>query len=136
VSGVGGWLLLLCLLLVVGHPVVLAVSAARSLAALPLRGMPLAVVVFGQLVVTGIGVGAGLALLGSRRGAASLAKWSLMLSAAMDVFGYATPFLPNNRLPGSTPFFVAASLSYYAAWIAYLARSTRVENTFGLKPRA
>jgi len=129
-SGIGGWLLLLCLLLLVGQPVNLAISAARALGSLPMRGLPLALVVLGQLAVAGIGVGAGLALLGRRRGAATFAKWSLLLSAAMDVFSYTTPFLPNNRLPGTTPLFVIASLAYYAIWIAYLSRSKRVRNTF------
>ena len=127
---VGGWLLLLCLLLLVGQPVSLAVSAARSLGALPTRGLPLALVVVGQLLVAGVGVAAGLALLGRRRGAVSLAKWSLLLSAAMDQFVYATPFLPNNRLPGTTPLYAAASFAYYAVWLEYLLRSKRVRRTF------
>ena len=129
-GGVGGWLLLLCLLLLVGQPINLAIGAARALGALPMRGLPLALVVLGQLVVAGIGVGAGLALLGCRRGAATFAKWSLLLSAGMDLFVYTTPFLPNNRFPGTTPFFVIASLAYYGIWIAYLSRSRRVRNTF------
>ena len=127
---VGGWLLLLCLLLLIGQPVSLAVSATRSLGALPVRGLPLALVVVGQLLVAGVGVAAGLALLGRRRGAVSLAKWSLLLSAAMDQFVYATPFLPNNRLPGTTPLYAAASLAYYALWLEYLLRSKRVRRTF------
>jgi hypothetical protein len=129
-SGVGGWLLLLCLLLLVGQPINLAIAAARALGSLPLRGLPLALVVVGQLIVTGIGVGAGLALLGSRRGAATFAKWSLLLSAGMDLFVYSTPFVPNNRFPGTTPLFVSASLTYHAIWIAYLSLSKRVRNTF------
>lgn len=128
-SGVGGWLLLLCLLLLVGQPINLAIGAARALGALPMRGLPLALVVLGQLMVAGIGVAAGLALLGCRRGAATFARWSLALSAAMDLFVYATPFLPNNRLPGTTPLFAIASLAYSTAWIAYLSRSKRVRNT-------
>jgi hypothetical protein len=130
-SGIGGWLLLLCLLLLVGQPLNLGIGAARALGALPMRGMPLALVLLGQLMVAGVGVGAGLALLGSRRGAPTFAKWSLLLSAGMDLFAYTTPFLPNNRLPGTTPLFIAASLAYYGVWIAYLSRSKRVRNTFG-----
>jgi hypothetical protein len=130
VNGVGGWLLLLCLLLIIGHPVQLAFRAAGALGALSMRGFGLALVICGQLLVAAIGVGAGLALLGTRRGAASFAKWSLLLSAGMDLVGYLTPLLPNNRPPGSTPLFVTASLGYYAIWIAYLSRSKRVRNTF------
>jgi hypothetical protein len=129
-KGIGGWLLLLCLLLLVGHPIVLAFSAARALASLAMRGMPVAVVVIAELVVAGIGVAAGLALLGGHRGAATFARWSLALSAAMDLFVYTTPFLPNNRRPGTTPLFIAASAAYYATWIVYLSRSKRVRHTF------
>ena len=128
--GVGGWLLLLCLLLLVGQPINLAIAAARALGSLQMRGLPLALTMMGQLMVAGIGVGAGLALLGSRRGAATFAKGSLLLSAGMDLFVYSTRFVPNNRLPGTTPLFVIASLTYYAIWIAYLSRSKRVQNTF------
>jgi hypothetical protein len=127
---VGGWLLLLCLLLLVGQPLDLAVSAARSLSALPTRGVSLALVVLAQLIVAGVGVAAGLALLGRRRGAVTLAKWSLLMSAAMDQFVYATSFLPSNRYPGTTPLFAGASLAFYALWLEYLARSKRVRRTF------
>jgi hypothetical protein len=129
-SGVGGWLALLCLLLLVWQPLTLALSTARSLGSLAFRGLPMATVVLAQLVVAGIGVAAGLALMGTHRGAATFARRSLALSAAMDVFVYTTPFLPNNRRPGTTPLFVLASLAYYAIWIAYLSRSKRVRRTF------
>ena len=59
-----------------------------------------------------------------------MAKASLALSAATDVFVYTTSYFPNNRIPGDTPFYVAASLAYYSAWMAYLVRSKRVERTF------
>ena len=54
----------------------------------------------------------------------------VLLSAATDLFSYVTPFLPNNRLPSTTPPFVIASLTYHAIWIAYLFRSKRVRSTF------
>jgi hypothetical protein len=127
---VGGWLFLLCRLLLVGHPVALAFSAVRALGSLPTRGLPLGLIVLCQLLVAGIGVAAGLALRDRRPGAVGLAKWSLVMSAAMDLFVYATPFMPNNRLPGSTPIFAAASLVYYTLWLEYLRRSERVRRTF------
>jgi hypothetical protein len=129
-NGVGGWLALLCLLLLVYHPVSLALSTAGSLRSLPVRGFPMAIVILVQLMVTGIGVAAGLALMGRRRGAAEFARWSLGLSAMLDLFVYTTPFLPNRRLPGTTPLFAAVSLTYYIVWIAYLSYSRRVRNTF------
>ena len=129
-SGVGGWLLLLAALLIVWHPLSLGLVASSALEALPLRGLPLALVLLLRVVVTAIGIAAGLALAGRRPGAVGLAKVSLALSAATDVFVYTTPYFPNNRLPGETPYYVAASLIYYGAWLAYLIRSTRVSTTF------
>jgi hypothetical protein len=131
-SGIGGWLALLCLLLLVWRPVTLAVSTARSLGSLSLRGLPMGLVVVAQLAVAGIGVSAGLALVNRRRGADVFAVWALGLSAAMDLFVYSTSFLPNRRMPGTTPLFVAASVVYHGVWIAYLLRSSRVRNTFNV----
>jgi hypothetical protein len=76
------------------------------------------------------GVAAGIALQSERSGAVKLAVTSLALSAAMDVFVYITPYFPSNRMPGETPLYMAASVLYYCAWIAYLARSKRVRHTF------
>jgi hypothetical protein len=131
-SGVGGWLALLCLLLIVWRPVTLAVSTASSMSSLGFRGLSMAVVVVAQLMVAGVGVSAGLALLNRRRGADAFARWSLFLAAAMDVFVYSTSFLPNRRMPGTTPFYIAASLAYHGAWIAYLTLSRRVQRTFSV----
>ena len=128
--GVGGWLLLLCFVLIVCHPASLALNAARMLGSLQMRGLPLALVVLARLMIAGLGVAAGLALLGTRRGADGFAKLALALAAAMDLFVYLTPFVPSNRLPGTTPLLIAASLTYYGLWIAYLSTSKRVRNTF------
>jgi len=129
-SGVGGWLLLLAALLIVWQPLSLGLVASSALEALPLRGLPLALVLLLRVVVTAVGIAAGLALAGRRPGAVELAKVSLALSAATDVFVYTTPYFPNNRFPGETPYYVAASLIYYGAWMAYLYRSKRVSTTF------
>jgi hypothetical protein len=59
-----------------------------------------------------------------------MAKASLVLSAATSLFVYTTPYWPNNRMPGDTPYYVAVTLAYYAAWFAYLARSERVRRTY------
>ena len=83
-----------------------------------------------QGLVTAVGIAAGLALAGRRPGAVTLTKWSLVLSAATDVFVYTTNFLPSNRFAGYTPFYIAASLAYCAIWLAYLVRSGRVRDAF------
>jgi hypothetical protein len=129
-EGVGGWLLLLCRLLVVFHPLALAVTASNALGSLSARGIPVALILILRLVVVGFGMAAGRALQHVQPGAVTLARAALLVSAATDVFVYTTPFFPNNRVPGDTPLYVAATLAYHGAWLLYLARSKMVRATY------
>jgi hypothetical protein len=128
--GVGGWLLLLSGLLRFGEPINVAVMVAAALTALPIRGTPLALVLLLRLAVAALGIAAGRALAGRHQGAVTLAKASLALSAATAIFVYATPYFPNNRMPGDTPLYIAATLAYYGGWFAYLTLSRRVRDTY------
>jgi hypothetical protein len=130
-AGVGGWLLVLCRLLIVGHPLSLAVTASSAMRSIAVRGAPVAIILIVRLLVVAVGVGAGLALQNLRPAAVRLAKTALLLSAATDVFVYITPYFPNNRAPGDTALYVLASLAYHAGWLIYLQRSGRVRATFG-----
>ena len=128
--GPRGWLLVLCLLLLVWQPVSLGLVASSVLDVLAIRGLPLALILVARVLVAAFGIAAGLALLGHRAGAVTMAKVSLAVSAATDVFIYTTPFFPNNRPPGDTTLVVVASLAYYGALMTYLFRSRRVKETF------
>ena len=128
-SGIGGWLLILCLLLLIWQPISVGLVASRSLGALPAFGLPAILILLARLLVASLGIAAGLALLGRRPGAAVLAKVSLLTSAATELFVYTTPYFPNSRAPGETPLVVLGSLTYYTAWLIYLHRSKRVKNT-------
>jgi hypothetical protein len=123
---INGWLLLLSVLLIVWQPTNVGFAAASALAALQLRGWPLAGALLLRLAVTALGLGAGLALIHQRPAAVRLAKTALVASALTDLFVYSTPYLPNNRVPGDTPIVVAISLAYHGAWLTYLFRSRRV----------
>lgn len=129
-SGIGGWLLILSRLLLVYQPLSLAISASTALNSLPTRGPKVLVAVAVRVLVTGVCVAAGLALTNRAPSAVALTRTALVLSAASDIFILTTPFYPNNRPPGDTPLYVIASLLYHGIWIAYLARSVRVRNTF------
>jgi hypothetical protein len=129
-SGVGGWLLVLCILLIGWQPIELGLVASSALDELAIRGLPLAVLLTARLVVAGLGIAAGLALLGRMPAAVSIAKLSLIVSLGADLFVYATPYWPASRVPGDAPLYVAASLTYYGLWLAYLFRSDRVRRTF------
>lgn len=129
-SGVGGWLLLLSRLLIVWQPLNLAVAAMGALDAIAVRGAAVVAVLVVRLIVTAAGVAAGIALSNRQAGAVTLAKAALVASAATDVFVYTTPYFPNNRMPGDTIYFVAASMAYHGVWLLYLFRSRRVRNTY------
>jgi len=129
-SGVGGWLLILCRLLLVYQPLSLAVTTSAALASLSTRGPGLLVAIAIRVVVTALTVAAGLALTNRQPGAVGLAKVALVLSAACDIFIYTTPYFPNNRPPGDTPIYVTVSLAYHTVWLVYLSRSARVRNTY------
>ena len=57
----------------------------------------------------------------------TLAMAALGLTGAVRVFAYLTPYFPSNRLPGQTPFYVAATVLYYGGCLAYLAWSKQVK---------
>ena len=122
----GPWLLLLCGLLLVWSPVSFALLASTLVESLPVRGFPVAAVLAARLVVVAFGIAAGLALTARRPGAVLLAKVALITSAVTDLVVYTTSWFPSNRVPGTTPLYVAASLAYHAAWLTYLFRSKRV----------
>ena len=126
----GGWLLVLCAMLLIWQPISTGLVASSALDRLAVRGLPVALILMLRVVVTGLGVGAGLALLGQRPFAVALAKFALVASAATDLFVYLTPYFPSHRAPGETPLFVLASLAYHGFWLAYLFWSKRVKATF------
>ena len=129
-ADVRGWLLILCRLLIVGHPLSLAFTAPNAMNAIALRGAPVAIILVGRLLVAAFGVAAGRALQNLEPGAVGLATTALLMSAAADVFVYTTPYYPNNRVPGDTTVYVLATLAYHGLWLGYLFRSTRVRHTF------
>jgi len=122
----GGWLFVLCVLLLVWQPISFGLAASTMLDRLAARGLPLALILLTRVVVVGFGIAAGLALIARRPGAVNLAKVSLILTAALDVFVYATPYFPTNLPPGDASLYAGASILYCVVWLAYLARSKRV----------
>jgi len=122
--------LLLCVLLLVWQPISAGLTASNALDAVTMRGLPSIAVLLLRLAVVAVGIAAGLSLLARRPFAVSLTKTALIASAATDVFVYATPYFPSNRMPGDTPIYIGATLAYHGVWLMYLFRSQRVRNTF------
>ena len=113
------------------EPVEYGVLASTSLPMFTVRGSSLLWVLTLKLLVVALGMAAGIALAGVSPAAVVLARTSVVLFAATDFFVYATPYLPNNRMPGDTPIYMAVSLIFWTAWFLYLLRSRRVWNTYG-----
>jgi hypothetical protein len=128
---IGGWLLVLCALLLIWGPTSLALVASNALPALSVRGLPLALLLLARIFAAAFGIAAGLALMTRRGPAVFLAKSALVLSAVIDLIAYSTPYFPSNRMPGDTPLYIAASLTYHALWLTYLFRSKRIRETYG-----
>jgi uncharacterized membrane protein len=125
-----GWLLVLCGLLLIWQPFSTALVTSSVLGSLATRGLPMALIMVLRILVTGIGVAAGLALLSRRPGALVMTRVSLVASAATDLIVYLTPYFPSNRAPGETPLYALVSLIYCTVWMTYLIRSKRVHRTF------
>ena len=129
-EGVGGWLLLLCLLLVAWGPIELGLVASSALAALPVRGLPLGLLISVRVCVAAFGLAAGLALLTKSGPALPMARASLVLTALTNAFVYATSYFPSNRMPGDDRIAIAGTVVYALVWSAYLAKSRRIRNTY------
>lgn len=129
-SGIGGWLLVLCLLLLIWRPVSSALAGSQALSVLSVRGPSLAFALAALTLVTAFGVAAGIALVARRGPAVRMAIAALLLSAALDVTIYTSSYFPSNRMPGDEFLYLAVSLIYHGAWLAYLSVSRRVRNTY------
>ena len=81
---VRGWLILLCRLLIVFHPLSLAVTAVGALNAVAVRGTSVVLILVLRLVVVGFGMAAGRALQTLQPGAVTLGRLALVASAAKE----------------------------------------------------
>jgi len=125
-AGVGGWLLLFCLILLAWEPVSLALLASSYLGQAMFRDAAFFLVLAARLIIVAIGVAAALAFFNHRPFAAALAKAAVLLSAGMAAFLLLTPYFPSNLAPDLKMPVLAATLAWYGGWFAYLARSKRV----------
>ena len=132
---VRGWLLLLCAVLAVVNPATLAVVAASRVGgSVPPSTLVLTLLVV-RLVVTGVGVAAGMALWHKRAGAVQLAKASLVLSSLETVGRLSTRVGFSEAPPGLRLPLAIAVILYNAAWYLYLEKSRRVTATYALESR-
>jgi hypothetical protein len=128
-ENVGGWLLAVCVVLLVWQPAQFAVAATMAIDAVRVRGGGILLVLLARLVVTAVGAAAGFAIMRRRQAAIGMTIAALVAAAAVDVFVELTSFFPTNRIPGDAPFYAAASLAFHGGWAVYMARSARVRRT-------
>ena len=133
---VRGWLLLLCIVLAVVNPATLAVVAAWRVGS-SVPPSTLVLILLGiRLIVTSVGVAAGMALWHKGAGAVTLAKASLALSAIEAVGRLSTRVGLSETPPGLRLATALAVIAFNAAWYLYLEKSRRVRATYGLESPA
>lgn len=118
-------LLLLALLLLVVEPVGFAWYASGVMSRALDRGWLAVGLLLLRLIVTAIGMAAGLRLWRERDAGIPLAIVALALGAATTVLIALVPALPTTRPPGTRGPILTALLAYDALWIAYLWRTQR-----------
>jgi hypothetical protein len=125
-----GWLFLLCRILIVYEPVVLALTLAPILSSIAVRGWLVVIALVARLLVAGLGVAAGLALRDVRPHGVSLARAALIASLVIGLLILNTRILPSNRVPGDDVLYSVVLAAHHGAWLVYLHRSRQVRRLF------
>jgi hypothetical protein len=129
----GGWLLLLCLILTVWNPASLSLRLAAGVAHLPSQSWLSIVFLATRLVITGVGVAAGLALFMRRPWAVQLAKVALILFGIETAIRLSTRVDLSEAPPGTRLPRALMLIAHNAAWYVYLHKSRRVRAVYGLE---
>ncbi len=115
-------LLVLMAVLVAWEPVTFALYASSVVDRVADRGVLAVAVLLGRVIVTAVGIAAGLAIWNDRPWAVSFARVAVALSAAATLVAALTGALPTSTPPGVRIPLLAATLAWDAAWIVYLTR--------------
>jgi hypothetical protein len=124
-----GWLLVVCVVLLVWQPAQFAFAASTAIEAVRVRGAGVIVVLLARLIVTALGAAAGFAIMRRRQAAIVMSIGALVAIAIADVLVELTSFFPSNRVPGDAPLYAAASAAFNGGSALYMARSARVRRT-------
>ncbi len=128
-----GWLFLLCLILTVWNPASLALRLASSVVNLSSTSTLTLLFLAARLVITSIGVAAGISLVMRRPWAVQLTKMALILFGAEAVVRLSTRVGLSEAPPGTRLPLAIVLVLHNAAWYAYLHKSRRVRTLFDLE---
>jgi hypothetical protein len=130
---VRGWLLILTLILTVWNPASLALRLAAGVVNLAAHSWLSLVFLSIRLVITSIGVAAGLALFMRRPWGVGLTKLALILFGIETVVRLSTRVDLSEAPPGTRLPMAILLLAHNAAWYLYLEKSRRVRSIYGLE---
>ena len=126
-------ILLLIFILAIWNPASLALQAAAAVWNIESRSTMSLVFLGGRLIITSVGVAAGIALWLRRPGAVSLAKLSLGLFAVETVVRLSSHVDLGSAPPGTRLPLAVFVVLHNAAWYLYMHLSRRVGAIYGLE---
>ena len=130
------WILPLIFILTVWNPATLALRAASMVSNIESRSTLSIVFLAARLIITSVGVAAGMALWLRRPGAVWLAKLALMLFAIEAVVRLASRVDLGSAPPGTRLPLAMFVILHNGAWYLYLQISGRVRAAYGLESQS
>lgn len=129
-------ILLLVVILTIWNPASLTLQAASALSNIGSRSALSLAFLAARLIITSIGLAAGVSLWLRRPGALTLAKLALVLLAVEAVVRLATRVDLGSAPPGTRAPLALFIVLHNAAWYVYLQRSRRVRAFYGLESQS
>ena len=127
------WILPLIFILTIWNPATLALHAASIVWSIGTRPTLSLAFLGARLLITGVGVAAGIALWLRRAGAVWLAKAALTLFAVEAVVRLSSRADPGSAPPGTRLPLALVVILHNGGWYAYLQISRRVRDAYGLE---